>query len=130
MFAGPGCSRRAGGARLAALHCSWISCGCVCLRIPGEGEERAWPRACGCKCPRRLWAWRSTHCSLVCLAGPRRLSACIGGQVKVCAQVLLVTLSGGVFVLSVSVAFEGTGAGVGVCSSCTVRCGRADQICE
>lgn len=42
---GPSGSLHSGGARLAVLHCSWISCGCVCLRISGEVECGAWPRA-------------------------------------------------------------------------------------
>lgn len=42
---GPSGSSLSGGARLAALHCSWISCGCICLRISGEVECGAWPRA-------------------------------------------------------------------------------------
>lgn len=66
------------GARLAALHCSWISGVCVCLRISGAVEEGAWPRAYVCQCPQRPWEWLSTHCSPVHLvAGPVQLSICI-----------------------------------------------------
>lgn len=86
------------GARLAALHCSWISCLSVCLRISGEVEEGL-GHVLRCANVFRGWGVARTHCSPVRLAaGPVRLSVCLSvfeGRGGLYEQALLVTLSGG-----------------------------------